>query len=79
MSHFYEISVLQKAVTVLPVCLHLSPSCYLSVLANRQVIDTIRAFDLRAHKLSMVNSKSFLKDTQIDKYYVQTIGKGGKY
>lgn len=53
-----------------------NPKAY---LANQQAIDTIRAFGLRARELATLNSKSFLQDTQTGKYYVQTIGKGGKY
>lgn len=53
-----------------------NPKAYLT---NQQAIDTIRAFGLRARELATLNSKSFLQDTQTGKYYVQTIGKGGKY
>ncbi|MBS0937609.1 hypothetical protein [Lactiplantibacillus plantarum] len=53
-----------------------NPDTYLK---NQQAIDTIRAFGLRARELATLNSKSFIQDTQTGKYYVQTIGKGGKY
>lgn len=48
-------------------------------LVNQQAIDTMRAFGLRARELATLNDKSFLQDSQTGKYYVQTIGKGGKY
>lgn len=48
-------------------------------ITSTQAINTMRAFGLRSRELATLNSKSFLQDTQTGNYYVQTIGKGGKY
>ena len=45
---------------------------------NKEVIDTMRAFGLRAKEIRELNEKSFLSDGKTGKIFVQTIGKGGK-
>lgn len=45
----------------------------------KDTLEVVQAFGLRRRELVELNERSFVKDSQTGKLYVQTIGKGGKF